>query len=171
MATPRALMTQPEMEAMRKHMLQHKGYPYNYGISKNIDNTDFSRTGVTGFRYFTYEFTPEVDTAIVSLATNLLITPETTFGQFGIQLSYGPDLTLADNLTLTKWLNEGTVAYNLFVNGGAINDFQVFYPLNYYVRSRQEKMFIHVFADTTTCTAGTSDMRGQIILGTFPLSN
>ena len=170
MATPRALLTQTEYEALRSHLRKHKSYPYNFGISKNIDNTDFATTGVTGFRYFTLQFTPTVETGIVSLATNLVITPETTFGVMGIQMSYASTLTLADNSVATAPLNEGTVAYNLFVNGGAINDFQVFYPLNYYVRSR-ETMYIHVFADTTTCTAGSSDMRGQIVLGTFPLTN
>lgn len=170
MATPRSLLNQVEYDALRSHLRKHKAYPYNFGIAKNIDNTDFTRTTVTGFRYFTFQFTPQVETGIVSIATNLLITPETTFGQFGIQLSYGPDLTLADNTVLTAPLNEGVVAYNLFVNGGAINDFQVFYPLNFLVRSK-ETLFIHVFADTTTCTAGTSDIRGQIVLGTFPLTN
>lgn len=170
MATPRALLNQAEIEALRLHLRKHKTYPYNYGISNNIDNTDFNIAGPTGYRYFTYEFTPQVETGIVSLATNLLITPETTFGQFGIQLSYGSTLTLAGNSVKTTPLNEGVVAYNLFTNGGAINDFQVFFPLDFFVRSR-ETVYIHVFADTTTCTAGTADIRGQIILGTFPLTN
>ncbi len=168
MPTPRALLTQEEYESLRSHLRKHKAYPYNYQIAKTINNTNFTATTVSGFRYFTFEFAPVTDTGIVSLATNLLITPETTFG---IQLSYAPTLSLADNPTLLAPANEGAVAYNLFVNGGAINDFQVFFPLDYYVRAKQETIYLHVFADTTTCTAGTSTMRGQMILGTFPLTN
>lgn len=169
MATPRALLNQPEIESLRSHLRKHKAYPYNFGVNQAINNTTFDST-VTGFRYFTLQFTPTVETGIVSLATNLLITPETTFGMLGIQLSYASTLTLAGNTVLTAPLNEGNVCYNLFVNGGAINDFQVFFPLNYFLRSR-ETMFIHIFSDTTICTAGTSTMRGQIIVGTFPLTN
>lgn len=171
MPTTRAILTQAEYESLRSHLKKHKIYPYSYAIRKAISAANFTLTdGASVVKYFTYTFTPPEATGIVSLATNLVITPETTFGLLGLQLSYKSTLSLADNVSAVKPNDEGTEAYNIMVNGGAINDFQVFFPLNYYVESRQP-IYIHVYADSTTVSAGTSTLTGRIILGAMPLTN
>lgn len=171
MATPRALLTQVELDSLRSHLLKHKSYPYTYVINRGITAANFPSTDASSLalRYYTLQFTPTVDTGIVSLATGILIKPETTFGMFGLQMSYKDTLNWTDNPTLVKPANEGNGVYGLITNGGAINDFQVFFPLDYFVRAN-ETMYIHVYADATTIAAATSTMIGGIILGTFPLA-
>ena len=171
MPTTKPILSQEEYEALRKHLKQHKLYPYSYSIRKTINAAAFpTADGGAIVKYFSLEFTPPTAVGIVSLATNIIITPETSFGIMGIQLSYSPLLSLADNPTATAPANEGTTAYNIIVNGGAINDFQVFFPLNLFVESRQTA-YLHVFANNALVAAATSNMTGQIILGTLPLTN
>lgn len=171
MPTTRPILLQEEYESLRKHLRQHKTYPFSYSIRKVINAANFPLTdGGSIVKYFTLQFTPDVSVGIVSLATNLIITPETTFGIFGLQMSYKPTLSLADNPSATAPANEGNNAYNLVTNGGAINDFQVFFPLNFYLESRQT-MYLHVFANDAIVAAASSNMTGQIILGTLPLTN
>lgn len=172
MPTTRPILNQEEYELLRSHLRKHKVYPFSYRIKKTISVAGGFATadGSASFHYFTLKFTPTTDTGIISLASNLVITPSTTFGLFGIHLSYNDTLTLADQSDLTAPVNEGTTAYNLMVNGGAINDFQVFFPLNFYVESRKS-VYLHVYADDTTIAAASSVMTGQIVLGTMPLTN
>jgi hypothetical protein len=171
MATTRALLNQEEYEALRSHLRKHKLYPFSYSIRKLISAANFPTADGGGIvKYFTLSFTPEQAMGVVSLATNLVITPETTFGIMGLQMSYKPTLSLADNTVATSPNNEGNNAYNLILNGGAINDFQVFFPLNFYLESRQT-IYIHVFANNAVVAAASSNMTGQIILGTLPLTN
>lgn len=149
------------------HMLKHKTYPYKFQWNRAINNTTFNVATGNGVRNFTLTFRVNEVTPIISLATNFVVTPNTTVGIFGITVSYKPLLSFADNASATVPDDEGGDIYQLISNGGAINDFQVFYPLNWYM-DRTSQVYVHVFADTTTCTAGTSTMAGQIIFGTLP---
>lgn len=171
MSTTRPILNQKEYEELRTALLKHKLYPFKYRINKAITIGNFpTADGSATARYFSFQFTPPQATGIVTLATNLIITPETTFDIFGIVASFAPALTLADNPSLTVPGDEANDWYELVLNGGAINDFQVFFPLNVFVEARQT-IYFHVFAGNTTVTAATSTMRGQIILGTLPLTN
>ncbi len=166
MPTTKAILSKDEQARLVQHVTKHKTYPFEYRWNRAINNTLFDLS-VTGFRYFTLTFTTKEILPIISLATSFIVTPNTTVGAFGIVLSYKSVLSLADNVAAGVPDDEGGNIYQLLSNGGAINDFQVFYPLNWYM-DRNSPMYIHVFADTTTATAGTSTMLGHVILGTLP---
>lgn len=168
MPITKAVLNKAEQEKLVQHALKHKDYPYKFIFNKTINNTNFNvASGGSGFRNFTLTFNVKEITPIISLATNFIITPNTTVGTFGIVVSYKSTISFADNASATVVDDEGGDIYQLLSNGGAINDFQVFYPLNWYL-DRISKIYVHVFADTTTCTAGTSSILGQVIFGTLP---
>jgi len=55
----------------------------------------------------------------------------------------------------------------LISNGGAINDFQVFYPLGWYVEAGTP-LYIHVFVGQTALGGGGT-MIGRVAIGGMPL--
>lgn len=168
MPISKPMLSKEEQDRLVSHIMKHKTYPFMYRWAKTINNTNFDvASGGSGFRNFTLTFQVREKTPIHSIAANFIVTPNTTVGTFGIALSYKSTISFADNANAGIPDDEGSEVYMLLSNGGAINDFQVFYPLNFYM-DRAFPLYVHVFADTTTCTAGTSTMVGRVILGTMP---
>jgi len=162
-------LTQVEKNALITHSRKHKIYPQPFVFRKSIVAADFTIADGTIGSYFTMAFTAPEILPIVSFATSFIITPNTLVDIFAIVISYKSTMTMGDGTSLTKATDEGSKAYQLLSNGGAINDFQVFYPLNWYME-RGSKLYMHVYAGKTTIDAAvaTNMMTGQIILGTMP---
>jgi hypothetical protein len=112
-------------------------------------------------------FTPKEITGIVSIATSFIITPNTAVDIFALVVSYKPTITFADNAVPTLPDDEAGDIYQLLSNGGAINDFQVFYPLNWYLE-RDKPIYMHVFAGALTVAGASTTITGHFILGTLP---
>lgn len=167
MPISKADLTPAEKAALISHNRKHKVYPYPYIFRKTIDATHFTTADGAIGSFFTMSFTAKEILPIVSMATSFIITPNTTVGLFALVVSYSPKVSMADQALLTAPSDEGNKIYQLLSNGGAINDFQVFYPLDWYME-RGSQIFMHVFADATTVAAGTSTITGQFILGTMP---
>lgn len=164
MPITRSLLDPAQKIALQKHLLQHKVYPYRYRMRAAINETNFATADSTIGHYFTRQFTPQFATGIVSIAAGFIITPNTTTGIFALVGSYRSTLTMADLAGNTP--DEGAEIYSLISNGGAINDFQVFFPLNWYVEAGKT-FYIHAWADETTIDAGTSTLTGHFTLGTL----
>ena len=163
----RALLNPQESKELLRHLEKHKVYPYKFRYKKAINNTLFDTADSGGGgRYFTLTWNPSYYTGIVYFGCNYIITPNTTVGTFAVAISYSSTFTLGDNTSPTAIDLEGTDAYMLLSNGAAINDFQVFFPLNWYLE-KGRSIYVHVWADTTTCTAGTSTFQGQMTFGTL----
>lgn len=149
------------------HLRKHKVYPYLYRFKKTINAGNFTRTDTPGGgSFFTFTFRPDNYVGIVGIATNMILSPNTTIGRFAITISYDNNVNLGDNASLNAFDSEAQEIYQLVTNGGAINDFQVFYPLNWFVE-RGKPVFIHVWADSSTVATGTAILAGHIILGTL----
>lgn len=151
----------------------HKIYPYRYRFNKKINSTNFNKSaagaiqgGGTG-SYFTLSFSPKEITPVIYIATAFIILPNTSVDVFALVVSYNPVLTFADNANAGRPDDEASDTYMLLSNGGAINDFQVFYPVNWYVE-RSKPLYMHVFAGPTIVTADSSYIVGHFILGTQP---
>lgn len=169
MPISKADLTQAEKIALISHSRKHKVYPVPFVFRKPLVAASFGTADGAIGSYFTMAFTAPEITPIVSFATSFIITPNTLVDIFAIVISYKPTMSMADGASLTKPTDEGSKAYQLLSNGGAINDFQVFYPLNWYLE-RGSKLYMHVYAGATTIAAAlaTNVMTGQVILGTMP---
>jgi hypothetical protein len=152
---------------------KHAIYPQRFRFNKKINSTNFNKTaagniaaGSTG-AYFTLTFTAKEITPIIYIASSFIILPNTTVDVFSLVASYNPVLTYADNVNAGLPDDEGADTYQLLSNGGAINDFQVFYPVNWFL-NRGQSIYLHVFAGPTTVAADNAYMMGHFILGTLP---
>jgi hypothetical protein len=162
-------LSQPEKKALIDHSRKHKLYPYLYQFRKPIIAANFGTADGAIGSYFTMEFTAPEILPIVSFATSFIITPNTIVDIFALVISYKPTMSMADAASVVKPTDEGNKTYQLLSNGGAINDFQVFYPLDWYME-RGSKIYMHVYAGATTIAAATATniMTGQVVLGTLP---
>lgn len=160
-------LTQADKDALILHSRKHKVYPYPYQFERVINAANFPNTAspVSLIKYFTMSFTAPEILPIISIAAGFILSPNTTVGIFGIVVSYKPTLSLADGSN-TLPTDEGSVIYKLISNGGAINDFQVFYPTDWYLE-RLSKLYIHVFADNATVGAASTLIIGHTILGSL----
>lgn len=166
-AISHAELTDKENAALLAHLRKHKTYPYLFRLKKAITAGNFTKVDAPGGgSYFTFEFRPNNYVGVISFATNLILSPNTTIGRFAITMSYNSVVNLGDNTSLTKFDTEAQEIYQLVTNGGAINDYQVTYPLNWFVE-RAKPLFIHIWADAATVAAGTATLAGHIILGTL----
>lgn len=166
MPMTRPALSAPEEKALFAHLQKHKIYPFRYRFRQLIDATQFATADGAIGSYRTYTFTPDVHLGIVSIAANFIITPNTTVGTYALAVSYANTFSLQDGGNLTKPDDEATVIYELKSNGGAINDFQVYYPLNIYVEANKP-IYFHLWADAATVTAGTSTMSGHVVFGSL----
>jgi len=169
-AISRASLSRDQDDELLKHLSKHKIYPYKFRIKKTINNTNFGVADVSGGgRYFALTWTPSYYTGVIYLAANFIISPNTTVGTFALAVSYAPTFSMGDNANPAKIDLEGTDVYTLISNGSAINDFQVFFPLDWYLEAKRP-LSLFVWADTTTCTAGSSTIQGQFTYGTMVTS-
>jgi hypothetical protein len=152
---------------------KHKIYPFRYRFNKLMNAANFPKAaagnigaGATG-SYFTLTFTAKEVTPIIYIATSYIILPNTTVDAFALVVSYNPTLSFADNVNALLPDDEASDTYQLLSNGGAINDFQVFYPVNWFL-ARGQSIYMHVFAGPTTITAANAYVMGHFILGTVP---
>ncbi len=148
------------------HLRKHKIYPYRYSFLKTTNAATFDTADGALGSYLTFTLRPNNYTGVVSIATNMILSPNTTIGRYAITFSYNQVLTLADQAALTNFDTEAQEIYQLVTNGGAINDFQVFYPLNWFIE-KGRPLFIHLWVDAATITAGTATIAGSIIVGTL----
>ena len=169
MPVSKAVLNEAERIALLSHLQKHKIYPFRYRFSKTINAANFptAAVGGTAGSYFTLTFQPKEILGIITLSNAFIITPNTTVDTFSIAVSYKKTWAWGDNTVATVPDDEGSEIYSLLSNGGAINDFQVFYPTTYYME-RNTPIYIHVFAGATTVAAGTSTMTGAVIIGTLP---
>lgn len=169
-----------ERKKLWLHLQKHKIYPFRFPFDRGFNFIDFPNadlsvgTGIAG-RYFTFEFRPDNYLGIVSIATNFIIVDLNTVTEpppvYSLFVSYNKVISTQDALSLTKPQDEGNVIYQLSASGGAINDFQVFYPLNWYVESNKP-IFMHVWASTSGGNENFTSpekgrMKGHFILGTL----
>lgn len=159
-------LSDAERKELADHAKKYKVYPYRYRINRVVNATNFPTSETSGFKYYTRAFIAAEVLPIISIAASLILTPNTVVGTFGIVLSYNSVLSFVDGTADTPD-EEGTVIYQLLSNGGAINDFQVFYPTNWYME-RNSKIYLHVFADATRVAAADTTAVGHVVLGTMP---
>jgi hypothetical protein len=162
----RSTFNTEEMQRLKLHLEKHKVYPFQYRFRKVINSSNFGTADGSIGSYFTLTFTPNVHLGIVSMATNFVVTPNTSVGIFMLAASYRSTVTLADNTATGTPDDEANEIYRLMSNGGAINDFQVFYPLNWYLEAGKP-FYLHVYADATTVAANNTTITGHFILGTL----
>ncbi len=157
-------LSEEEKRLLLEHLLKHKIYPYRYRINKTLENANFASTDASGLvRYTTFTFRPKATVGIVSIATNFIVTPNTVVDTFGVAISYSSVFTLADNVDPLQPDEEAKQIYEVKSQGGAINDFQVFYPLNWYVEAGTP-IYMHFFVGTGAISA-SNKMIGHVILG------
>jgi hypothetical protein len=173
MPISKALLDDKARKELVSFSERHKIYPYRYRFNKKINATNFNKTaagaiqgGGTG-SYFTLSFTPKEITPIIYIATAFIILPNTSVDIFALVVSYNQTLTMADNANAGRPDDEAADTYMLLSNGGAINDFQVFYPVNWFVE-RDKPIYMHVFAGPTVVAADNTYINGHFILGTMP---
>lgn len=152
----------------RKNLVEDLGkrkiYPITYKWNKLITAITFPNVDVGGVgNYFTMSFTPRELTGIISIAAGYIVTPNTNVDIFNVVCSYKSVLSMGDITNLNAPNDEGGDIYQLLSNGASINDFQVFFPLNWYV-ARNQSFFIHVFAGAASLGGGTT-IRGRVTLG------
>ncbi len=167
MPTTKSNLTRDDQTGLVKHIQKNKNYPYDFPFRRTINGTVFNNADGSIGSYFTKAFTAREILPIISISAVYIITPNTTVDIFCVAVSYNSVFSLADSTNDTLPGGEGGVIYRLLSNGGAINDFQVFYPTDWYME-RNSKIYVHVYAGATTVTAGTSTITGSIILGTLP---
>ena len=154
--------SEAELKALLDHLKKHTVYPYRCRRRKTMSAGNFATADGSLGSYFTVTFTPESTIGIVSLACNIIITPNTAVGQFAVAVSYSSTFSLQDGSSSPD--EENASIYTIETNGGAINDFQVFYPLNWYVTAGQS-VYLHFWADAATITTGTAVMGAKVVLG------
>jgi hypothetical protein len=159
----RAILDDAERQALMKHLQKHAIYPFRMPFNKTVSSTFFASSG-TLVKYGTIKWTPDNHLGIVSIAANFLITPNTSVANYGLAVSYSSVYSDAD--IGTSKLEEAQQIYELKAQGGSICDFQVFYPLTWYVEANTP-IYVHLFADSARVTAGTDIMSGQVIFGTL----
>lgn len=173
MPMTKALLGQAARDELVRFSQEHKIYPYRYRINKKINATNFNKSaagsiaGAGTGSYFTLSFTPPEITPIIYIATSFIILPNTSVDVYSLVVSYNSVLSYADNANANQPDDEGSDTYQLLSNGGAINDFQVFYPVNWYVE-RKKPIYFHVFAGPTIVAADSSYMLGHFLIGTLP---
>lgn len=149
------------------HASKYKVYPYRYRINRTVNAANFTKADPSStVKYYTRAFKANEVLPIISFATSLILTPNTSVGLFGLALSYNSVFDLSDGTTDAPD-EEGTIIYQILSNGGAINDFQVFYPTDWYME-RTTKIYLHVFADNTRVAAADTTAVGHVVLGTMP---
>ncbi|HXT00362.1 MAG TPA: hypothetical protein VN915_06780 [Elusimicrobiota bacterium] len=154
---------------------KHKIYPYRYRFNKLISTTAFNKTAAGPIQganpglgsYFTLSFTPKEITPIIYIATSFIVLPNTSVDIFALVVSYNSTISFADNVNAGLPDDEAQDTYQLLSNGGAINDFQVFYPVNWFLE-RGRTIYMHVYAGPTVVAAASSYIVGHFILGTLP---
>lgn len=164
-----AAITKTEQDALLVFLRKNPVYPFRKRFNVAVNNTTFDTANAASpvaVRSMTLSWRPTETVGIVSLAVGAIVTPNTTVDVFGVVISYKPTLTLADGTHAEVPDNESDDIYQVLSNGGAINDFQDFYPLNWLVE-RGQYIYAHIFAGTTTCTAATSSIMGHVIFGTL----
>lgn len=166
MPTTKPLLSSAEKELLWRHLLKHKAYPYTFDIRQTTSAANFpTQDGAIG-DYRTYTFTPPYALGIVGIATGFIITANSVTGLFAVVNSYRSTMSMAEGPSQTV-PNEGQQVYKNISNGGAINDFQVFFPLNIYVEANKP-FYTHVWVDRTNITTGTAVLTGHITLWTLP---
>lgn len=157
-----------EQKQLVAHAQKHKNYPFQYRFNKTINASNFPTADASGTgSYFTLTYQPREIIPQIMVSANFIVTPAATVDIFAVVMSYKPSMSFADNANAAFPDDEAGPYYMLLSNGGAINDFQVFYPTNMFIE-RNTPVYIHVFAGATTVTAATSTIRGQVIIGTLP---
>ena len=162
-----AAINKDEQDQLMTFLRKHPIYPYRKRWNVAVNNTNFDTANGASpitVRSMTLSWVPDQTVGIVSLATGFIVTPNTVVDTFGLMVSYKPTLTLADGAHAKVASDESDDIYQALSNGGALNDFQVFYSLNWLVEKGQP-IYIHVFAGTATCTAATANMMGHVIFG------
>lgn len=166
-ALTHAALTAKDDAMLLNHLRKHKTYPYSFRIKKTINAATFTRADAAGGgSFFTFTFRPNNYVGIISIAANMILRPNTTIGRFAYVVSYNNALTFADNPTLTAQATEAQEVYQLATNGGAVNDYQVFYPLDWFVE-KGSPLYIHVWADSINVAAGASTLEGWVTFGTL----
>lgn len=160
-----ATISKVEQDQLLQHLSKHPIYPYSFRFRKTTNVASFPHADGALGNYFSFMWQPKVTLGVVSLAVNYILTPNTTVDVFVVAVSYKPSYSIAD-ATGNLPEDEGSEIYELKSNGGAINDFQVFYPLNWFVEKNQP-LYVHVFAGITTITAATAVMQGHVTFGTL----
>lgn len=170
MPTQKAILSREEYAALGSHLLKHKIYPYEIAeFSRAINGTNFATADGSLGSYFTLTWTPQQKLGIVTVAANFIITDNSKVGTFAMMLSYKNTVSLQDK-TGTPPINEGNRFYSLISNGGAINDLQNYFPLNFYVEAGQP-IYLHVWGDNASVTAGTATITGSCVIGALTLQN
>jgi hypothetical protein len=92
------------------------------------------------------------------------ITPSTVVDLFGIAISYAATLDFSDGAGAGAGGadEEATQIYQLLAQGGAINDFQVYFPLGAYLE-KGTPLYVHFFGGHGSIAAGgTMVARAQV---------
>jgi len=160
-----ATISKVEQDQLLQHLSKHPIYPYTFRFRRTVDAANFPLADGGLGSYFSFKWQPIVTVGVVSIACNYILTPNTTVDVFALAVSYKPVYTIA-NATGNTPADEANDIYELKANGGSINDFQVFYPLNWFVEKTQP-LYVHVFAGAATVAAGTATMQGRITFGTL----
>lgn len=159
-------ISQAEQKEVQKFLEKHKTFPYSFGWSKTITTGNFATAdGSSTVKFFSQTFQPKQYLGVVAVACNYIITPNTVVDIFAVSITYG---ATAQYTLGTYTQIPGQDVYELKSNGGAINDFQVFYPLNWWMEPNSQIQII-VAAGVTTVTANSSSnvFQGKVILHTI----
>ncbi len=154
-------LSQAEQKELWQFLNKRKVYPAAWRFLGTINATNFPTTDGSNGSYRTDSYTPGADVGIVAVSANFIITPNTTVDTFALAVSYASTYSLSSAQQV-----EGAEIYELKSNGGAINDFEVFFPLNWYVEAGKT-IYMHWFAGATTVAAGTSTFQGKFIFHTL----
>lgn len=166
----RAILNPEESQQLVKFLDKHRIYPYKFKFNKTINNTNFNKVdSAGGGRYFTLSWAPSFYTGIVYFGANWIVTPNSTVGNFSATVSYASTISFADNASPTAIDLEGTDALTILSAGSTLNELVPFFPLNWSIETGKT-IYVHVWADTTTCSAGTSSIIGQFTFGTLVTS-
>jgi len=160
-----ATISKVEQTQLLSHLSKHPIYPYTFRFRKTVNAANFPLPDGGLGSYFSFKWQPIVTLGVVSIATNYILTPNTTVDVFALAVSYKATYSIADVVGNTP-ADEASDIYELKANGGSINDFQVFYPLNWFVEKTQP-LYVHVFAGAATVAAASAVMQGRITFGTL----
>ena len=159
-----AALSKEEQTQLLTHLRKHPIYPVTFKCRQTTNGTNFPKVDGGIGQYRTYAYTPGVVEGVVSIAANYILTPNTTVDMFVLAVSYKPTFTMQDNGSVDTPQDQGSEIYQLLSNGGAINDFQVFYPLNWYLEKSQT-IYMHLWVGASTITAASALMTGHVTLG------
>lgn len=166
MPVPTPQLSDVEQKLLYDHLRKHIVYPFGYRVNKVLSNANFGTVEAAGLcRYTTLTFRPKRTVGVVAIMANFIITPNTVVDTFGFEISYSSTFSLADNANSTLPDEEAKSSYMLLSQGGAINDLQVFFPLNFLVEANSP-LYIHLFVGTASISASNT-MIGKIKLGTL----